>query len=468
MLCNADMEWWQAMNTLANGTSAHNSPRIPEAGYRPVTEETDISAPRVTGRIPHGLTGTLLRIGANPLGPVDPARHNTLTGDAMVHGLHITDGRAEWYRNRWVRTDKVARALGELPTPGPRHGLSDNANANIVHHAGRTYAVGDGGILPVELAADLSTLARSDFGGTLPAGFSAHPETDPVTGELHAIAYNHALPHMHYLVVGTDGLVRKAEPITTKSTSMMHTFSLTDRYAVIYDLPVTFNPTAAATGSRLPYTWDEGHGARLGVLPRNGTDADILWMEIDPCYVFHTLNAYETGDQIILDVIRHQRVFDQDRLSPSESVPTLWRWTLDLTCGTVTETQLDDQPQEFPRIDDRYKGSEHRYGFTTALRADQPAALAGPALLRHDLHTGQTQVHEYGPGREAGEAVFVPRTPDAPEADGYLITPVYDHATDTTDIVIIDTDDFTGTPVATIHLSVRIPHGFHTTWITQY
>ena len=444
------------------------SPRGLCGGYRPVTQETYVQSPPVTGELPEGLSGTLLRVGPNPLGPVDRARHNVFTGDPMVHGLRIRDGRAEWYRNRWVRTDRVSRAFGELAVPGPRHGLSDNCNANIIRHAGRTYALGDGGVLPVELGADLDTRARSDFDGTLPAGFSAHPETDPVTGELHAVAYYFGLPHIHYLVVGVDGRVRRAEPIEIKGTSMMHAFSLTERYAVIYDLPVVFSPAEAAAGSRLPYVWDEGHGARLGVLPRHGTAADVLWMEIDPCYVFHVLNSYEAGGRIILDVVRHQRVFDRDRLRPGESVPTLWRWTLDPAGGTATEVQLDDRAQEFPRIDDRYKGSAHRYGFTAALRPEDPAALAGPALLRHDLREGRTEAHEYGRGRAAGEAVFVPRTPDAPEADGWLLTPVYDAATDRTDLIVVDTQDFTGPPVASIHLPTRIPHGFHSAWIAEY
>ena len=388
-----------------------------------------------------------------------------LAGDAMVHGLRIRDGRVEWYRNRWVRTDRVARAFGELPTPGPRHGLSDNCNSGIVRHAGRTYAVGDAGVLPTELGAELSTVARSDFDGTLPAGFSAHPETDPLTGELHAIAYYHELPHIHYLTIGVDGRVRKAEPISMKNTSMMHAFSLTERYAVIYDLPVTFSPAAAEAGSRVPYAWDNGHGARLGVLPREGGDADVLWMDVDPCYVFHPLNAYETGRGIVIDVVRHERLFDRDPLRPSESAPTLWRWTVDLPSGMVTERQLDDYIEEFPRIDDRYKGSRHRYGFATAVRPSSDGLFAGPALLRHDLLKRRTDVHEFGPGRETGEAVFVPRTADAPEGDGWLLSLVYDRQTDRSDLVVLDTADFTGDPVATVQLPVRVPHGFHAAWI---
>lgn len=432
---------------------------------RPVAEEATVLNPTVIGELPAELDGSFLRIGPNPLGEVDPARHNVLAGDAMVHGLRIRDGRVEWYRNRWVRTDRVSRAFGELAAPGPRHGLSDNCNGNLIRHAGRTYAVGDAGALPTELSGELATVARSDFDGTLPAGFSAHPEIDPLTGEMHAIAYYHELPHIQYLIIGVDGRVRKAEPISMKNTPMMHAFSLTERYAVIYDLPVTFSPAAAAAGSRLPYAWDDSHGARLGVLPREGGDADVLWMDVDPCYVFHPLNAYETDRRIVIDLIRHERVFDRDPLSPSESNPTLWQWTVDLPSGMVTERQLDDYVQEFPRIDDRYKGSRNRYGFTTAVRPEAGGIFAGPALLRHDLLAQRTDVHEFGAGREGGEAVFVPRTGYAPEGDGWLMSLVYDRATDRSDLVVLDTADFTGEPVATVKLPVRVPHGFHGLWV---
>lgn len=444
-------------------------------GSRPVAEEVTVLNPPVLGELPGELDGSFLRIGPNPLGALDPVGHNALTGDAMVHGLRIRDGRVEWYRNRWVRTDRVSRAFGELATPGPRHGLSDNCNANVIRHAGRTYAVGDAGVLPTELSRELATVARSDFDGTLPAGFSAHPEIDPLTGEMHAIAYYHELPHIHYLIIDTSGRVRKAEPISMKSTSMMHAFSLTERYAVIYDLPVTYSPTAASAGSRVPYAWDEGHGARLGVLPREGGDADVLWMDVDPCYVFHPLNAYESGRSIVIDVVRHGRVFDREPPRPGESAPTLWRWTIDLRSGMVTERQLDDYVQEFPRIDDRYKGSRNRYGFTTAVRPgsgvegggiEGGGMFAGPALLRHDLLAGRTDVHEFGAGRETGEAVFVPRSAYAPESDGWLLSLVHDRGTDRADLVVLDTADFTGDPIATVKLPVRVPHGFHATWIS--
>lgn len=365
--------------TRPTNTTSH----LLSSGYRPVTDERTLTDLPVLGTLPAELDGSLLRIGPNPIGPYDPALDHAFAGDAMVHALRLRGGAAQSYRNRWIRTDRVARALGELPAPGPRYGLGDNVNAGLVRHAGRLLALADGGARPVHLSEGLDTLARFDFDGTLPAGFAAHPVSDPLTGELHAMAYDHRRPQLTHLTVDALGRVRRAEPITVKGTPMVHAFSLTSRHAIVYDLPVTFDPRAAADGSRVPYTWDDNHGARLGLIPRDGRDADVLWIEIDPCFVFHPVNAYEQGPLTVIDVIRHERVFDRDPLHPSESAPTLWRWTVDRSAATVEERELDGRIQEFP-------------GSTTASPAPPP--------LR--LHRGPAP----GPGRRArGPGTAAPR-----------------------------------------------------------
>ncbi|MFD0633850.1 carotenoid oxygenase family protein [Catenulispora yoronensis] len=366
----------------------------------------------------------------------------------MVHGLRLRSGRAEWYRNRWIRTDRVCRALGALPTPGPRRGLSDNANDNIVRHAGRTLALGDGGVLPVELCPELNTIARSDLDETLPDGLCAHPERDAVTGELHAVSYLPGRNFVQYLTIDVAGRVRRCAPIELGRSPMMHAFSLTGRHAVVYDLPVVHSVAAAAGGSRVPYAWDDALGARLGVLPVDGSTAEVRWLDVDPCYVFHPVNAYESASGIVVDVIRHERVFDADRLSPGESRPVLWRWSLDLARGLVEERQLADTVEEFPRIDERFKGASHRFSFGVSMCSGTGGVLAGPALVRHDTWTGGVELHRFGPGRQAGEAVFVARSEDAPEGDGWLLSFVYDAADDRSDLVVVDTADFTGAPAA--------------------
>ncbi|MGW1059062.1 carotenoid oxygenase family protein [Micromonospora rubida] len=431
---------------------------------RPVAVEATELDLAVTGRLPAELNGCFVRIGPNPMAGDRPG--HALVGDGMAHGVRLREGRALWYRNRWIRTDRTTRALGELALPGPRHGLSDNANANVIRHGGRILALGEAGVLPVELDDELDSVARIDFDATLPHGFAAHAECDPVTGELFAVAYYHELPYVEHLVLTPEGRVRRSERIEVSGPPLMHSLALTDRHSVLFDLPVIFNPALARAGSRFPYAWAPQRPARLGLLPREGRGADVRWFDVDPCYVFHPVNAYEVDDRCVVDVVRYDRVFDRDLHAPGESAPTLWRWTLDLTRGTVGAEQLDDIPQEFPRIDDRRKTMPHRYAYTVAMQSGA-GVLGGSALLRHDMVRREVAVHDFGPYREAGEAVFVPRGPLSAEDDGWLLTYVYDGRTDRSDLVVLDAGDFTGPPVAVVHLPGRVPSGFHANWLVS-
>lgn len=171
-----------------------------QGNFAPVTVETTAFDLRVKGRIPESLTGRYLRIGPNPLGPVDPKAYHWFTGSGMAHGLRLRGGRAEWYRNRAVASDSIAPLLGRPGLPGPRNGFGDNtANTNIIDMGGRTYAIVEAGGLPVELTYTLESVGRADLSGTLKHGFTAHPKIDPVTGELHAVTYQPGLEAISYL-----------------------------------------------------------------------------------------------------------------------------------------------------------------------------------------------------------------------------------------------------------------------------
>ncbi len=434
--------------------------------YAPVIEEVTASDLEVNGSVPEALEGRYLRNGPNPLAPPDPAAYHWFTGDGMVHGVRLRGGRAEWYRNRFVRSDRVAAALGEPPVAGEAHGGMDTANTNVIGHAGSTFALVEAGARPVELSYELDTIGRSDFGGTLPNGFTAHPKRDPDSGELFAAAYHWALPGVQYVVVGADGRVRKLETISVPGGPMMHDMSITANHAVLYDLPVTFDLDRAMAGGSFPYAWNPGYGARVGVLPREGTGPDVRWFEVEPCYVFHPLNAYDDGDdRVVLDLVRHPRMFDRDRNGPNDGPPSLWRWTVDLAAGTVHERQLDDRPVEFPRVDERLVGRPHRYGWAASLSSGDDLGFDGSSVVKYDLATGASDTHEFGPGRSTGEAVFVPADEASGEDDGWVMSLVYDASADRTDLVILDAADLAAAPVATVHLPARVPYGFHGNWI---
>ena len=211
--------------------------------FAPVRKEITALDLDVTGAIPEYLDGRYLRIGPNPIGDPDPARYHWFLGSGMAHGLRLRDGKAHWYRNRWVRSADVARKLGETWRGGPSDGGFDfAANTNIIGHGGRTLAIVEAGARPYELTDELETVGPSDFCGTLFGGYTAHPKRDPVTGELHAVSYNPMRGNIvQYTVTGVDGKVRRTVDIRLRAQTMMHDFSLTEKYVVLYDLPVALD-----------------------------------------------------------------------------------------------------------------------------------------------------------------------------------------------------------------------------------
>ena len=433
--------------------------------YAPIPGDVTAVDLEVIGELPQELEGRYLRNGPNPVTPVDPATYHWFTGDAMVHGVRLRDGRAEWYRARSLRSERVSEALGEEPAPGDRHGGMDNANTNVIGVDGRTFALVEAGARPVELTYELDTLEHCDLGGTLPNGYTAHPKVDPATGDLHALAYHWALPHLQYVVIGPDARVRQVEPIEVPDGPMVHDCSITERWMVVYDLPVTFNLDLAMSGTGFPYVWNDAHPARVGLLPLGGRGDEVRWFDVAPCYVFHPLNAHDDGDKVVLDVVRYDRMFDAKRLGPDDGAPLLWRWTIDTATGSVTEEQLTDQPFEFPRVDERLVGRPHRWGYATEVSRAEDGNGFGGRLVRIDGKSGDVSLIDLGPGRRGGEWVMVPRHEGAAEDDGWLVTLVHDEGTDRSELVVLPAAEPSEGPVARVLLPNRVPMGFHGNWV---
>lgn len=477
--------------------------------FAPVREEVTATDLQVSGVIPDHLDGRYIRIGPNPLTDPDPARYHWFMGEGMAHGVRLRDGRAQWYRNRYVRSGGVAQALGEPgPSGRPHAGIDFSPNTNVIQQGGRTFAIVEGGARPYELTDELGTRGICDFDGTLPGGYAAHPHRDPATGELHAVSYFWGWGNrVQYTVLGTDGRIRRAVDIKVGGNPMIHDFSLTENFVIIYDLPVTFDldlaagqlprparsalswllgrrsiperviasaikhgPGNAGPGRDFPYRWNPGYPARVGVLPREGGSRDIRWFEVDQCFVFHPLNAYEQDDTIVLDVVRHPRMFATER-APEEGAATLNRWTVDLRLGKVSHTLLDGHRQEFPRHNEQRTGLPYRYGYAPGIDPAAPAAPQGTnftanAVLKHDLAEGtsRTTIRRLG-HRRAAEFTFVPNPTQAAEDDGILMGYVHDSETGRSDLQLLDAG--TLDDIATIHLPVRVPYGFHGNWLPQ-
>ena len=197
-------------------------------------------------------------------------------------------------------------------------------------------------------------------------------------------------------------------------------------------------------------------------MPRDGGNADVRWFDVEPCYVFHPMNAYDEGDTIVLDVVRHPKMFDTEHLGPNEGPPHSTAGPSISPTARCANHASTIARQEFPRVDERLVGKRHRYGYAPTFGD----GMTGTGdLLKHDFVGGSTQTRSFGAGKALGEFVFHPSSPDAAEDDGVLMGYVYDRATDRSELAILDAQTLQN--VASIKLPHRVPSGFHGNWVSS-
>jgi len=463
---------------LAIDVDPNLSPYL-QGNYAPVEDELDAGELAVTGTIPAALNGLYLRNGPNqafaPIG-----RYHVFDGDGMVHGVSLRDGKAS-YRNRWINSVglQVERRAGHALFGGlsefafPDQSVIDEAgimkntaNTNVIRHGGKILALMEGGP-PTELSSELDTLGEWDYDGQLHGSMTAHPKWDPVTGELLFFGYSPFPPFLRFHVADRSGALVRSVDIDLPRSVMMHDFVATERHVIFFDLPAVFDLDAMMSGGT-SISWQPEHGARIGVMPRDGSNDDVVWFELDPFFVFHFLNGWDDGDNVVVDGCRatHMPVaFGKDELV-EPAPPVLHRWTMNLADATVTETQLDDRPGDFPRINMHRSGMANRYGYVAHGPWDTDL-IQFTSVVKHDFETGTSTVHDYGQTTEAGEAVFAPDPDGQAEDDGWLVNFVYDRDTETSEVRIVDARDLEGDPVARIHLPRRVPFGFHGNWMPE-
>lgn len=423
--------------------------------FRPVEREVTAHDLPVVGEIPASLDGLFLRNGPNPVSGRSP---HWFLGDGMLHGVRLRDGRAAWYRNRWIRTNPFtepgARMVSDDGTVDLTVGVS---NTHVVAHAGSILALVESSF-PCRIDAELDTLGPWDYDGKLTTAMTAHPKICPTTGELHFFGYGFAPPYLTYHRADAQGRLVQSEVIEVPGPTMIHDFSITEHHVLFMDLPVVFDLELALAGT-MPYRWDDDYGARLGVMPRGGRGDQTRWFEIEPCYVFHPANSYERDDgNIVFDVARYPELWrrDSDDFAPDAH---LHRWVIDLAAGAVSESQLDDLPIEFPRVPEDAIGlvNDRIYGAVLT--------LGRSGLVSYQPATGTTRLLELTE-HEAAEPVPV-ADPDGRKTSGWLLSFVYDRAEDSSELWLLDADAVDAGPVARIIMPQRVPMGFHGSWITD-
>ncbi|MFZ9628027.1 MAG: carotenoid oxygenase family protein [Ilumatobacteraceae bacterium] len=437
-----------------------------QGNFAPVDDELDVTDLEVRGNLPADLAGHYVKNGSNPPHADSP---HWFFGDGMVHAVTLEDGRATAYRNRWVRTEPFLAGAGfGQGVPG---GGNSQSNVSALWHGGALLTSGEIGF-PYRLdPRTLETIGTYDFGGVLTQSFTAHPKIDPVTGRMHAFGYGFASPYLWYYVVEPDGTMSSLQEVPLPRSTMIHDFAITETDVVFWDMPVVFDMQRAVefindpTSGAMPYVWQPDAGSRIGIMPLGGPASEIRWFDLDPCYVFHSVNAFRRGDEVVVDVGRLASSFavGSDDIGDDAS---LRRWTIDTASGRVADDVLEtDDPGDLPSRDPRRVGREHRYGYLVGTRPNATTVELGD-LIKHDFARDTRQRWRVGATRHASEPLFVPADDDA-EDGGWLLSFVHDDAVDETVLAVLDATDVSAGPVAEVVMPRRVPYGFHATWIAS-
>lgn len=454
--------------------------------YAPLHMECEAPNLPVSGEWPQAVNGWLYRNGPNPqFAPRGP--YHWFSGDGMLHAFQVADGRVA-YRNRWVRTPKwqlehdegegLSGAFGNPRWSDPRIVAlgSTLANTNVVWHAGRLLALEEAHP-PFEV--DPVTLAPKgiyDFGGKLVGPMTAHPKLDARTGEMIFFGYSakgRFTPDLSLHVVDRDGALERSQWFKAPYPSMVHDFVVTRDWIVLPIFPLTGSMERAMKGLP-PYAWEPDKGTHVALIPRQGSVDQARWFSADPCYVFHPMNAFDTADgKVVCDMMKYPvaPLFpapDGRPASGAAPTATLVRWTIDPkgSSDSLTEQALDDHAGEFPRLDERFTGLPYRHGYFVVgevTDAGRDKRLRD-GLAHIDHHNGRIERWMPEAGDHCGEPVFVPRTPDAEEGDGFVLSVIYRAASCCSDLAVFDARNLQHGPLALAHLSHRVPAGFHGNW----
>ena len=312
-----------------------------------------------------------------------PARHEPeakgyhwFIGDGMVHGIALQQGAL--VPQSLDRSKLVAAETGMQAAPGPRHPRSTQS-APTCSASGRTWALVEAGSYPVELSdtLDEQTTIRST---TRCSAASPRIRIRSQTGETTRSLRGDSADIVRHVVIDPDGKVVRELPIRS---NMALDPRLRDHRSLrlILDLPVTFSMKALIGGHGFPYRWNPDHQARVGLLPRNGGEDEIIWVDCPQTYIFHVANAYDTADgKVVLDACVYDTMFAETTGGPAGMSLGLERWTIDPVAKTIDRHTIDASQQEFPRPDERFFGQPYRYAYTMALPPENEFATGATRL----------------------------------------------------------------------------------------
>jgi len=353
--------------------------------------------------------------------------------------------------------------------------LKDTANTAVAFHDGKLlagwYMCGD--LYEID-PITLETKGVQNYNNTLSSKAMAHVKVDEQKNEMMFFDYELTGSYLAYGVINGNGTVKHFAKVPTPGPRIPHDMGITENYSILMDLPLIYDLNVMARSGKAVPVFRKDMPSRFGIIPRFGTADEVKWFEANPCYIYHTINCWEEGDEIVMDCCVNDNPTPQQELppgaSPAEKLNAylrlrayLHRYRFNLKTGETKEYRLDDQVTEFPLMNSQYLGRKSKFAYNQ--RFDLSETLRFDGIVKYNTEDNSSQTYEYGKYKYGSESPFIPKVNAQSEDDGYVISFITDAREEKSEVIILDAKNIDQEPLARILLPQRVPLGFHACWV---
>ncbi|MEM7220429.1 MAG: carotenoid oxygenase family protein [Pseudomonadota bacterium] len=446
----------------------------------------------IDGELPADLVGTFYRNGPGRQRIGDSKYGHWFDGDGMLSAFSFTGGDRPrlHFRNRYVRTPKYVeetasesiryRGFGTQIPGGFLKNLfqmpANPANTNTMYHGGKLLALNEGGRPYALTPENLETLGEDDYDGTLGRGdvFSAHGKVHPDSGDyinfgagMDGMSWRGPRPCLKLYRIDPNGRVKTRNSVALDNFPFCHDFAITENYAVFFLGSIVFGnmlPMLVGAKTIADQISFDGSIPMQAIIIDLNTLTEVKRFETDPGAIIHFANAFEDGDEIVVDAMFADN-FEANATLLDVFNPELRfnggayrRYRLDMRGSRIHHETVSDIESEFPTINTAWTGKRHGQCFT-ACAFDNGANSFFNGFQRVDFD-GAADVVELPRGHYGSEPLFVPAQGATREDDGYILEVVYDGFAHRSELQAFRADNVQE-QVFRARLDHHLPHQFH-------
>jgi len=474
-------------------------------GGTPCRLEGEVADLVVLGNIPKRLEGNFYRVMVDPFVPPHP-QNVPIDGDGNISVFQFHDGRVDM-KTRYIETERFKlernanKALfGLYRNPFTHHhcvraAVDSTANTNLVHWADHLLALKEVALPYAVDPVTLETRCYDPFKQVKSKTFTAHPKYDPYRDEL--VVFGYEAKGLGTNDIITYSIDRSGKIINEfwvkqpyEKPGFIHDCAITPNWLILFVWPFEADVARMKKGGH-HWAYDYSRGLTLIVVPRDANNpkgkgwkaGEYRSYDWKNCMPIHTAAGWEDSEgNIFVESSRvHDNAFpffppdeENPRMPPPDTKADYVRWKIDPV--QPDRSMIDDPlvvldcPSEFPRIDERFMSKEYDIVW---LNVFIPGKSDGSTnvfqglngLAMHSNKTGKTRWYYAGDNSLIQEPIFVPRTDDAPEGDGYVIALVERREANRCDLVVLDTNTFEE-PIALVQLPLHVKAQIHGNWVS--